>query len=632
MWVLVLAAVAAAAAAGDDTLAPCLTPRERASAPPPPGAAAALQLSIRSAADARADIYWVDTSGEETPFGHLQPHGQTSVTTYRNHLWRVRAVSDDALLHEVRVAPDAGRRVATDFEDCKRPEGAAKTAADDSADGASVHAMDPLSLQRIEMTDEAAWSRLLDASFPQCRPREDLAEDAVPGFWVLCAADVDAASGGGGERGGLRMAAFRSSAVGAPAVVFTVPAAARSSVLGMRHSVRTALGLRADAAVRGRGRPKLPDWVLWEASGRRKVHLAKDMRPQTLTANAAGAANARAHGTGRLFLFEAGNFIWPGLRVGHERSVGTVAGRDKAVVFKTMSLRPLVFEVDNFLSPAECDHIIALAEPHMGQSVVNRMDGDEGKDDTTWRTSTTHFLSRGQTPLAKQIERRIFDATRVPITHGEGTQVLRYEKSQHYYTHHDFFEPARYRNSQSTLKMIEHGAKNRLATVFWYMSTVEKGGQTNFPRAGGLPPPRDTHRCTQGLLVEARRGKVIVFFNMLPDGSLDELSLHAGCSVEKGLKWAANKWLWNKPTHGSWRGDAVDAELYARAENVPGDGDVAVEGRLARELRAEAGGQGDAGEGAAGVAGLARWGLGLVLVGALLFCLLAPRMPRYHKN
>ena len=26
-----------------------------------------------------------------------------------------------------------------------------------------------------------------------------------------------------------------------------------------------------------------------------------------------------------------------------------------------------------------------------------------------------------------------------------------------------------------------------------------------------------------------------------------ELSLHGGCPVEEGVKWAANKWVWNAP-------------------------------------------------------------------------------------
>ena len=305
-----------------------------------------------------------------------------------------------------------------------------------------------------------------------------------------------------------------------------------------------------------------------------------------------------------------------------------------------MSLRPLVFQVVNFLSTEECDHIVGLAKPHMGASVVTHMDGDEGKckfalgstrvgrgckvvltygfvssplfpplflfpslfflpsfpfflfpfffsADTTWRTSTTHFLSRGQTELAQQIERRIFDMTRIPITHGEGTQVLRYEKHQHYFTHHDYFEASRYSNSKSTLNMIEHGAKNRLATVFWYMSDVSKGGHTNFPRAGGLSESTArNNKCTQGLMVEPRKGKVIVFFNMLPNGLLDPDSLHAGCNVESDeVKWSANKWLWNKPTRGLWLGEKKDHNLQALADNVPGTvDDTITENLLANAL------------------------------------------------
>jgi prolyl 4-hydroxylase len=33
---------------------------------------------------------------------------------------------------------------------------------------------------------------------------------------------------------------------------------------------------------------------------------------------------------------------------------------------------------------------------------------------------------------------------RIPVNHGEGVQVLRYEQSQKYNAHHDFFDPKRY--------------------------------------------------------------------------------------------------------------------------------------------------------------------------------------------
>jgi len=108
------------------------------------------------------------------------------------------------------------------------------------------------------------------------------------------------------------------------------------------------------------------------------------------------------------------------------------------------------------------------------------------------------------------------------------------------------------------LREVENGAKNRLATVFFYLNNVSKGGgQTNFPRAhtpaqrDGGAPVRDYFDCSRGLSVFPLEGKVIIFYSMLPNGQTDEYSLHGGCDVLDGseTKWSANFWLWNKPYH-----------------------------------------------------------------------------------
>mgnify|MGYP002883495334 CR=1 FL=1 len=136
-------------------------------------------------------------------------------------------------------------------------------------------------------------------------------------------------------------------------------------------------------------------------------------------------------------------------------------------------------------------------------------------------------------------------------------QVLRYEHMEHYSAHHDFFNPKEYANNPQMLREVEGGARNRLATVFFYLNNVSQGGQTNFPRAGdsGLardvrPPVRDYFDCSKGLSVFPQEGKVIIFYSMLPNGEMDEMSLHGGCDVlEHDEKWSANFWLWNKPYH-----------------------------------------------------------------------------------
>lgn len=45
----------------------------------------------------------------------------------------------------------------------------------------------------------------------------------------------------------------------------------------------------------------------------------------------------------------------------------------------TLSLKPLVVEVENFLLPAENAHIISRAQPHMAKSGVQLKDADKGK-------------------------------------------------------------------------------------------------------------------------------------------------------------------------------------------------------------------------------------------------------------
>ena len=81
------------------------------------------------------------------------------------------------------------------------------------------------------------------------------------------------------------------------------------------------------------------------------------------------------------------------------------------------------------------------------------------------------------------------------------------------------------------------------------------GGQTNFPRAAtsdfpqGGPQPYDYFDCSKGLSVYPQEGKVIIFYSMLPNGQMDDFSLHGGCDVldPSATKWSANFWLWNKP-------------------------------------------------------------------------------------
>jgi hypothetical protein len=129
-----------------------------------------------------------------------------------------------------------------------------------------------------------------------------------------------------------------------------------------------------------------------------------------------------------------------------------------------------------------------------------------------------------------------------------------------------------YYQSPLEVKRSHAGHKNRLSTVFWYLSDCE-GGHTAFPLAPILRPhvsalfpeptadpkryffhpgaPENhighTLSCEYALRIPPKVGSAILFYSILPNGLGDQYSQHAACAVKGGTKWAANKWVWNKP-------------------------------------------------------------------------------------
>ncbi|KDO20966.1 hypothetical protein SPRG_14059 [Saprolegnia parasitica CBS 223.65] len=257
---------------------------------------------------------------------------------------------------------------------------------------------------------------------------------------------------------------------------------------------------------------------------------------------------SQLHAASLVYVFEGGQFIWPGIHVGHKRTIPNLHGLGD-VVLETLAMTPLVFSVEEFLRDDEIDVILDLSKEHLAPSGVTLQDGDAGKPATEWRTSTTYFLPSHRHALVMGIDQRVQDLVKVPISHQEDVQVLRYEESQKYDHHTDYFPVESYQNSPDVVESIHHGFKNRMITVFWYMSDVADGGHTIFPRAGGLPLPDSMKDCTKGLKVAPKKRKVIVFYSMLPNGVNDPMSLHGGCPVLDGIKYSGNKWVWNKPRY-----------------------------------------------------------------------------------
>ncbi|CAM9364828.1 unnamed protein product [Heterosigma akashiwo] len=57
-------------------------------------------------------------------------------------------------------------------------------------------------------------------------------------------------------------------------------------------------------------------------------------------------------------------------------------------------------------------------------------------------------------------------------------------------------------------------------------------------------------QCQHCLAVRPRKGEAILFYSQHPNGRVDAASLHGGCPVLAGTKWAANFWFWSGPAAG----------------------------------------------------------------------------------
>jgi prolyl 4-hydroxylase len=52
------------------------------------------------------------------------------------------------------------------------------------------------------------------------------------------------------------------------------------------------------------------------------------------------------------------------------------------------------------------------------------------------------------------------------------------------------------------------------------------------------------------MAIKPHKAQAVLFYSQFPDGNVDRLSIHGGCPVLVGTKWAANLWVWNGPRNG----------------------------------------------------------------------------------
>ena len=192
------------------------------------------------------------------------------------------------------------------------------------------------------------------------------------------------------------------------------------------------------------------------------------------------------------------------------------------------SLPPWVVTFDNFLTPDECQALIDIGYESgykRSQDVGNvKFDGSFDGYESIGRTSENAWCSTLQGCRQKEVVQRIMDRFErvlgIPSQNSEDLQILKYEKGQFYETHHDYI-----------LHQRDRQCGPRILTLFLYLSDVEAGGGTRFPR--------------MDLTILPKAGRALLWPSVFDSDPMNDdiRTSHEALPVEAGIKFAANGWI-----------------------------------------------------------------------------------------
>jgi prolyl 4-hydroxylase len=191
------------------------------------------------------------------------------------------------------------------------------------------------------------------------------------------------------------------------------------------------------------------------------------------------------------------------------------------MTMKVISCAPRAFEITNFLSQTEVNHILKIsAGIDLQLSSTGDTDSAEERkkeDSRRTRTSFNSWLPREKSPIIDAIYRRAADLMRIDEalmryrtldeypdlgtkkSIAESLQLVHYGLTQEYTAHHDF--------GFSRIGNKAQGA--RFATLLLYLNEGMSGGETSFPRWVNAETFHE-------LKVTPTVGKAVLFYSQLP--------------------------------------------------------------------------------------------------------------------
>lgn len=201
-----------------------------------------------------------------------------------------------------------------------------------------------------------------------------------------------------------------------------------------------------------------------------------------------------------------------------------VVGRLAAVpgIQRVPAPRLELFILKDFLDKQACEALCGLIDLNRRPSTLA---DDQGI--ARFRTSETCDLDRTH-PLVAAVQSRLSDLTGIPLSHGEPLQGQRYAIGQEFKPHTDTFNPG---SADFYIHTAEGG--QRSWTAMLYLNAPEEGGATRFKLIGKT--------------IQPETGKLLLWNNLMPDGSPNGATLHHGMKVRRGTKYILTQWYRQHP-------------------------------------------------------------------------------------
>ena len=196
--------------------------------------------------------------------------------------------------------------------------------------------------------------------------------------------------------------------------------------------------------------------------------------------------------------------------------------KSEAGIQRVPSPRLDLFVLRNFLNELDSSALCDLIDANRRPSTIA---DDQGI--AQFRTSETCDLYPAN-PLVARVQQRLSRLTGIRLSQAEALQGQRYAPGQEFKPHTDTFNPG---GADYFLHCAEAG--QRCWTAMIYLNQPDDGGATRFRAIGKT--------------IQPETGKLILWNNLLPDGSPNDATIHQGMKVRRGTKYVLTQWYRQRP-------------------------------------------------------------------------------------